>query len=58
MRFQPIGLIIIITTQPAPALVFAPIDTFRVFGVGIELGHRVSGTPMNTMSSAPIPITP
>ena len=46
MRFQPIGLIII-TTQLAgnsaylaPALVFALIDTFLMFGIGIELGRR------------------
>ena len=46
MRFQPLGLIII-TTQLAgngaylaPALVFALIDTFLMFGIGIELGHR------------------
>jgi len=46
MRFQPLGLIII-TTQLAgngaylaPALVFALIDTFLMFGIGIELGRR------------------
>ena len=46
MRFQPVGLIII-TTQLggnsaylAPALVFALIDTFLMFGIGIEIGHR------------------
>ena len=50
MRFQPIGLIII-TTQLggnsaylAPALVFALIDTFLMFGVGIELGRRQGST--------------
>jgi len=51
MRFQPIGLIII-TTQLngnsaylAPALVFALIDTFLMFGIGIELGRRGDRTP-------------
>ena len=46
MRFQPIGLIII-TTQLggnsaylAPALVFALIYTFLMFGIGIEVGRR------------------
>lgn len=46
MRFQPLGLIII-TTQLggngaylAPALVFALIDTFLMFGIGVELGRR------------------
>jgi len=46
MRFQPIGLIIITTQLSgnsaylAPALVFALIDTFLMFGIGIELGRR------------------
>ena len=46
MRFQPIGLIIITTQLDgnaaylAPALVFALIDTFLMFGIGIEIGHR------------------
>jgi BASS family bile acid:Na+ symporter len=51
MRFQPIGLIII-TTQLggdsaylAPALVFALIDTFLMFGIGIEVGHRGGAPP-------------
>ena len=56
MRFQPIGLIII-TTQLggnsaylAPALVFALIDTFLMFGIGIEVGRRQPGA--NTTSTA------
>jgi BASS family bile acid:Na+ symporter len=58
MRFQPIGLIII-TTQLAgnsaylaPALVFALIDTFLMFGIGIELGRR---TPKPQPASAGAP---
>ena len=64
MRFQPIGLIII-TTQLggngaylAPALVFALIDTFLMFGIGIELGRRgkaktEGGRPQGAASSTP-----
>ena len=46
MRFQPIGLIIIMTqlngngAYLAPALVFALIDTVLMFGIGLELGRR------------------
>jgi len=57
MRFQPIGLIII-TTQLAgnsaylaPALVFALIDTFLMFGIGIELGHRATQTQTASMGA-------
>jgi len=56
MRFQPIGLIII-TTQLngasaylAPALVFALIDTFLMFGIGIEIGRRGRGQRAATNS--------
>ena len=46
MRFQPIGLIVISTqlggnsAYLAPALIFALVDTFLMFGIGIELGRR------------------
>jgi predicted Na+-dependent transporter len=59
MRFQPIGLIII-TTQLhgnsaylAPALVFALIDTFLMFGIGIELGRR-GDRPRPNVIAAPV----
>jgi BASS family bile acid:Na+ symporter len=47
MRFQPLGLIIIMTQLSgngaylAPALVFALIDTVLMFGIGLELGRRL-----------------
>ena len=59
MRFQPIGLIII-TTQLggnsgylAPALVFALIDTFLMFGIGIELGRRVPPAHLTSSGAKP-----
>jgi hypothetical protein len=58
MRFQPIGLIII-TTQLggnsaylAPALIFALVDTFLMFGIGIEIGRRGSRVP--TAAHSPV----
>jgi bile acid:Na+ symporter, BASS family len=57
MRFQPIGLIIITTQLAAnsaylaPALVFALIDTFLMFAIGIEIGRRGSKKSATAVAS-------